>query len=77
MENSQQFCQAVLDDIESIFRERYGLKWSPELQQLFQGLRETCIAAAVAVDRGVERGAIQPLARAVLLTNYTEDGGRS
>lgn len=74
--NSQEFCQAVLDDIETIFRERYGVKWSPELQQLFEGLRETCIAAAIAVDTGVARGAIQPLKRAVLLSNYSP-GSRS
>lgn len=68
--NAQEFCQAVLDDIESIFRERYGHKWTPEAQSLFEGLRETCITAAVAVDQGVTRGAIQPLKRAVLLSNY-------
>ncbi len=74
--NAQQFCQAVLNDIEAIFRERYGLKWTPEAQQMFEGLRETCITAALAVDAGVSRGAIEPLKRAVLLSNY-EPGARS
>ena len=70
--NSQVFCQAVLDDIEGIFRERYGPKWTPLQQQLFQRLREACYEAARSVDSGVARDAIRPLQHIVQLTNYPD-----
>ena len=70
--NSVEFCQAVLDDVEHLFRRQYGRAWTPEAQQFFQGLRETCLKAARNVDDGFDDGAIAPLREAVLLTNYPE-----
>jgi len=70
--NSEEFCQAVLDDIEHLFRRQYGIKWSPEAQQVFQNLRRVCIASAQAVDGAGTHRAIRPLREAVMLTNYTD-----
>lgn len=72
--NSEEFCQAVLDDIEHLFRRQYGTKWSPEAQQLLQGLRESCLAVARRIDGDGSHAVIAPLREAVILTNYT---GRS
>ena len=68
--NSVEFCQAVLDDIEYLFRKQHGDRWSPECQELFQELRKTCMDTAARIDAGFERGAIKPLREAVLLSNY-------
>ncbi len=73
--NSVEFCQAVLDDIELLFRKQHGPRWTPEAQELFQTLRESCMAAAARADEGFDRGAIAPLREAVLLSNYS-DGSR-
>jgi len=71
---AQEWCQAVLDDIEFAMRERFGTKWSPEAQVLFDSLRDTCITQACLVDSGVKRTAIAPLRAAVVLTNYGAKG---
>ncbi len=73
--NSQEFCQAVLDDIEWLFRKQHGPRWTPAAQDFFQTLRESCMAAASRVDEGFDRGAVEPLRQAVLLSNYS-DGAR-
>ncbi len=72
--NPQEFCQAILDDIEFAFRERYGPKWTHELQTMFQELTATCLAAAVAADASVQPEAIRPLRQAVILTNGARRG---
>ncbi len=69
--NSETFCQTVLDDLEYLFREQFGKRWTPEAQQLFQGLRKTCIDTARRIDGGAPE-AIAPLRQAVLLTNYPQ-----
>lgn len=71
---AQEFAQAVLNDIESVFRNQYGPKWTPEAQAVFQSLREACIGSAIACDNGVSRDAIKPLQAIVHLTNYVERG---
>ncbi len=72
--NTGEWCQAVLDDIESAFRQRHGAKWTPELQQVFQGLRESVMRSAAVVDAEFARSQLKPLQRQVLLSNYGEDG---
>ena len=72
LENSEEFCQAVLDDIEYLFRKQHGHKWTPAAQELFQGLREACIATARRIDGAGSHEAIKPLREAVLLSNYGE-----
>ncbi len=71
---AQEWTQAVLDDLEFVMRERFGTKWSPEAQVLFDTLRDTCITQACSVDKGVKRTAIAPLRAAVVLTNYGAKG---
>ena len=70
--NSVEFCQAVLDDVEVLFRRQFGRSWTPEAQQFFQELRSSCLAAAAAADKGFVPSAIAPLRAAVLLTNYPD-----
>ena len=53
--NTQDFCQVLLDDVEFVFRERYGPKWTIELQDVFQKLRDTCLTAAAHADRDFDR----------------------
>ncbi len=72
--NSQEFCQAVLDDIEFVFRQRYGKKWTPTAQAFLEQLRRTCLEAARQVDEGIEPAAILPLREAVMLTMGTRRG---
>lgn len=72
--NSTEFCQAVLDDIEFVFRKQYGPKWTPELQQFFQALRSTCLQSAARIDDGLDAGAIRPLREAVVLTMGSRRG---
>ncbi len=71
--NTGEWCQAVLDDIESAFRERHGAKWTPELQQEFQGLRESVMRASAVADADFVRQNVKPLQRRVLLSNYGPD----
>jgi len=74
--NSEEFCQAVLDDIERVFRDQYGRKWTPEAQQLFQGLRDACIRTARIIDGEASHRSIEPLREAVILSNFVGDGRR-
>lgn len=69
--NPQEFCQAILDDVEFHFRKRFGPKWTPELQAFFQELRMSCMLAARKADSSIEPAAILPLRQAVILTNGT------
>lgn len=72
--NTGEWCQAVLDDIELAFRTKFGHKWTPEAQQMFQGLRESCMQSAARVDGEFRRDRVLPLSRQVLLSNFP--GGR-
>lgn len=67
--NTGEWCQAVLDDIEFLFRERYGAKWTPELQGVFQTLRSTVMEAASVVDKEFDAARALPLRRPVILSN--------
>ncbi len=72
--NTGEWCQAVLDDIEFHFRGRYGPKWTPELQQVFQELRKTVMAAAFLVDGEFDAARVAPLRQAVILSLGTRRG---
>ncbi len=67
--SSVEFCQAVLDDIEFVFRRQYGTKWSPETQQLFYEQRRVCLLVAEQLDGKPHPQ--QPLRAPVILTNGT------
>jgi hypothetical protein len=69
LRTSQDFCQAILDDVEWHFRNRYGAKWTVELQDFFQKLRGACLESALKADGDVDRAAITPLRQAVILTS--------
>ncbi len=69
LENPEEFVQAVLDDIEFVFRRYYGKKWTPEAQQVFQALCATCLEAARAADPASLPEKLRPLREAVILTN--------
>lgn len=66
----------MLDDIENAFRERNGARWTPELQQVFQGLRESVMRAAEVCDADFKRSGVGKTVRQVLLSNYKRAGSR-
>lgn len=72
--NSEEFCQALLDDIEFHFRKQYGAKWTPELQEVFQDLRATVVTTARAADDGFRVELLKPLRAPVILSNGTRRG---
>ncbi len=74
--NTAEWCQAVLDDIEHAFREKFGARWSPEHQQVFQGLRESVMLAAEVCDEKFRRDGVGKTVRSVLLSNYLGASGR-
>ncbi len=72
--NSQEFCQAILDDVEFHFRRHFGAKWTTKEQALFEQLQATCISLAQQADTSFRAEEVRALREPVLLTMGTRRG---
>jgi len=70
--SSTEFCQAVLDDIEFVFRKQFGPKWTPEVQQLFYEQRRAALVVAEELDQ--KPFPQRPLRETVVLFNGQRRG---
>ncbi len=67
------FVAEVLAAVELAFSERFGARWSPEIQSLYQETQSHCLAAAERVDARLAPTSIpRPIAHARVLTNYRD-----
>lgn len=65
------FVEEVLAAVELAFHERFGARWSPEIQALYQTTSESCLVAARRVDDGLAE--VQPpIEHSRVLTNYRD-----
>ncbi len=49
---NEEFIEDVFGAVEFEFTERFGQKWTPEVQELFQSSLETCRTVAKHLDAG-------------------------
>ncbi len=71
--SAENFVGEVLAAVELAFSERFGARWSPEIQTLYQETSAHCIEAARLVDAGLDASAVaRPIEHSRVLTNYRD-----